>query len=242
MAGHSKWANIQHRKNAQDKKRSKIFTRLIREITVAARNGADPDGNPRLRLALERSQAANLPKASATRAVERGSGTAEGVAFEDVLYEGYAKGGVAILIECSTDNRNRTIAEVRHAFSKNSGTMADAGSVSYLFRHIGEVILAIEPERTEEIFDLATQTHADDIDMDEGQVRILCDIKNLNEVVNFFDEKGESPVSVDTLRVADIKIDLSEDDTKTLEQLVEALEELDDCQSVYHNAQQVSVE
>ena len=235
MAGHSKWANIQFRKGAQDRKRAKLFTRLIREITVAARDGGDPGNNPRLRLALERGQAANLPKSAAAKAIARGSGAGSADAYEEVVYEGYAKGGVAVLVESATDNRNRTIAEVRHAFSKHGGAMADAGSVSYLFATKGEIALEAG-DRQDEIFDLAVENGADDVSCDGPLTRIIAPPSALGALASALDAAGLKPKSIDSAPVPDIQLDPDEPTRAKLLDLIEELEGLDDTQSVYTNA------
>ncbi|MCA8837718.1 MAG: YebC/PmpR family DNA-binding transcriptional regulator [Proteobacteria bacterium] len=235
MAGHSKWANIQFRKGAQDRKRAKLFTRLIREITVAARDGAETDNNPRLRLALERGQAANLPKAAATKAIARGSGAGGAEACVDVVYEGYASGGVAVLVESATDNRNRTIAEVRHAFTKHGGAMADAGSVNYLFITRGEIFFN-GTDHSDEIFELATENGADDVLFEPTGVRVIAAPAQLNTLTRAFDARSINPASVDTVRVPEIRVPVDEDNHDKLNTLIEALEDLDDTDSVYTNA------
>ena len=174
MAGHSKWANIKHRKAAQDAKRGKIFTRLIREITVAARaGGGEVESNPRLRLAVDKALGANMTRDTIDRAVKRGTGDLEGVNYEEITYEGYASSGIAVLVECTTDNKNRTVAEVRHAFSKYGGNLGTSGSVAYLFDKMGEFFMA-EGADEEAVMDVALEAGADDIEADEGVIKITC--------------------------------------------------------------------
>src|SRR6476619_5535179 len=176
MAGHSKWANIKHRKAAADAKKGKVFTRLIREITVAARaGGGDPGSNPRLRLSLEKAREANMTKDSVTRAIQRGTGELEGVAYEEARYEGYGVGGAAVLVECLTDNRTRTVAEVRHAFTKNGGNLGSDGSVAYLFKHVGQFVFA--PGTSEDrVMEAGLEAGAEDvIANDDGSVELICE-------------------------------------------------------------------
>src|SRR5678815_2094407 len=182
MAGHSKWANIKHRKAAADAKKGKVFTRLIKEITVAARaGGGDPDSNPRLRLSLEKAREANMTKDSVTRAIQRGTGELEGVAYEEARYEGYGVGGAAVLVECLTDNRTRTVAEVRHAFTKNGGNLGSDGSVAYLFKHVGLFVFA--PGTSEErVMEAGLEAGAEDvIANDDGSVELILSLIHISE-------------------------------------------------------------
>src|SRR3982751_6627609 len=191
MAGHSKWANIKHRKAAADSKKGKVFTRLIKEITVAARaGGGDPDSNPRLRLNLEKAREANMTKDSVTRAIQRGTGELDGVSYEEARYEGYGPGGAAVLVDCLTDNRTRTVAEVRHAFSKNGGNMGSDGSVAYLFKHCGQFIFA--PGTSEDqLMEAALEAVAEDIvSPDDGSVELVCAPGDFQRVKDALERTG----------------------------------------------------
>jgi YebC/PmpR family DNA-binding regulatory protein len=237
MAGHSKWANIQHRKNAQDAKRGKVFTRLVREVATAARvGGGDPDSNPRLRLALEKANAANVPKDNVERAIKRATGDAEGQSFEEVTYEGYGHGGVAVLVECMTDNRNRTVAEVRHAFSKHGGNLGADGSVSYLFNRAGRVLISAETGE-EKVLEAALEAGAEDVERDdEGNYEVLTDPKDLEAVRNALRGAGfkDEDSGLD-MRPA-TRVELDEEGAEKVIKLLETLDDLDDTQQVYANA------
>ena len=237
MAGHSKWANIKHRKAAQDAKRGKVFTRHIREITVAAREGGgEVDANPRLRLAVDKALGANMTKDTVERAIKRGTGDLDGVSYEEITYEGYAPSGIAVLVECTTDNKNRTVAEVRHAFTKYGGNMGTSGSVAYLFNKIG-VLLMSEGIDEEAVMDVALEHGAEDIETaEDGTVEITCapsDYINLNEGLTQADMKPESS---EVVQKATLEIDLTEADAEKVLKLVDMLEELDDVQDVFTNA------
>ena len=235
MAGHSKWANIQHRKKAQDAKRGKLFTRLIREITVAARLGdANPESNPRLRLAMDKAIAANMPKDSITRAIKRGSGEIEGAVYENISYEGYGPDGVAVLVECTTDNKNRSVSEVRHAFTRFGGNLGTAGSVSYLFKQYG--VLSYPPDADEEaILDAATQAGAEDIES-EDHIEVLTKPENLLELKQAMIRSGFEPNSAEIEMRPISFVPVNENDSEKLLRLLEALEDCDDVQNVYCNA------
>jgi len=236
MAGHSKWANIKHRKAAQDAKRGKVFTRFIREITVAAREGGgDVESNPRLRLVVDKALGGNMTRDTIERAIKRGTGDLDGVNYEEITYEGYAPSGIAVLVECTTDNKNRTVAEVRHAFSKYGGNLGTSGSVAYLFNKMGEFFM---PEGTDEetAMDVALDAGADDVEADEGIVKITCapeDFIALNEALEKADMKPESS---EVVQRASLEIEVSDDDAEKVMKLVDALEELDDVQDVFSNA------
>ena len=237
MAGHSKWANIQHRKKRQDNKRGKLFTKLIKEITVAAREGGgDANSNPRLRLALDKAFSGNMNKETVEKAINRGTGNLEGVNYEELIYEGYSSSGVAIIVECVTDNKNRTVAEVRHAFSKYSGNLGSSGSVSYLFKKIG-VISFQETDKADEIMELAIENNAEDVIHEENYVEIhtdKVDYLNIAEVLkdnDFVFDNAELEMHADT------KIQLDADSTESFIKFIDALEELDDVQNVYTNAE-----
>ncbi len=238
MAGHSKWANIQHRKGAQDKKRGKLFTKLIREITVSARlGGPDPAANPRLRAAIDKALSGNMTKDTIEKAVKRGAGTQDGDNFEEIRYEGYGINGVAVMVDCMTDNRNRTVAEVRHAFSKMGGNLGTEGSVAYLFKKIG--ILSFPKGCEEEkIMDAALEAGADDVVTNEdGSVDVIAtpedyvDVKEAMIAANVIPENAEITMSAST------STDLDLEGAEKIIKLVDTLEDLDDVQSVYTNAE-----
>lgn len=237
MAGHSKWANIQHRKGAQDAKRGKLFTRLIREITTAARmGGGDPGANARLRLAIDKGLAANMPKDTVERAVKRGSGELEGQDFEEIRYEGYAPGGVAVMVDCMTDNRNRTVAEVRHAFSKHGGNLGADGSVAYLFSQVG-VISYPAGSDDEKIMEAALEAGAEDVVVnDDGSVDVLTSPDEFHSVRDFMAGGGLEPESAEVTMRASTSVELGVDDAGSVLKLLDALEDLDDVQMVYSNA------
>lgn len=237
MAGHSKWANIKHRKAAQDAKRGKVFTRHIREITVAARQGGgDVDANPRLRIAVDKALGANMTRDTIERAIKRGTGDLEGVNYEEIRYEGYAPAGIAVLVECTTDNKNRTVAEVRHAFSKYNGNMGTEGSVAYMFQKIGMILL---PAGTDEevVMDVVLDAGAEEIvTHDDSTVEVNCPSEAYPEVLKALEENGLTPESSEVVQKADNEITLSDDDAAKVMRLVDALEELDDVQDVFTNA------
>jgi len=237
MAGHSKWANIQHRKNAQDAKRGKLFTRLIREITTAARSGdPSPDQNPRLRLAVDKALAANMTKDTIERAIKRGAGELEGAAYEEVRYEGYAPGGVAVIVDCLTDNRTRTVGEVRHAFSKFGGNLGADGSVSYLFNQCG---LLVFPESVNEdkLMEAALEAGAEDVVHDgESGVEVLTEPSTFQSVRDAMKQAGLEPESAEITMRPSTSVELPKDQAETVLKLLDMLENLDDVQTVYSNA------
>ncbi len=237
MAGHSKWANIKHRKAAQDAKRGKVFTKHIREITVSAREGGgDVDANPRLRIAVDKALGANMTRDTIERAIKRGTGDLEGVSYEEIRYEGYAPAGIAVLVECSTDNKNRTVAEVRHAFNKYNGNMGTEGSVAYMFERIGIISL---PSGTDEeaVMELVLDAGAEDIEtMEDGSVEIQCPPEVFNGVVNTLIEANMEIESSEVVQRAANEITLSDDDAEKVMRLIDALEDLDDVQDVFTNA------
>jgi len=237
MAGHSKWANIKHRKAAQDAKRGKVFTKHIREITVAAREaGGDPDANPRLRIAIDKALGANMTRDTVDRAIKRGTGDLDGVSYEEISYEGYAPSGIAVLVECTTDNTNRTVAEVRHAFSKYNGNMGTAGSVAYLFDKVG-VILMPEGTDEEQVMDIVLEAGAEDIvTHDDGSVEITCPAEAYLGVMGALDVAEMKPESSEVVQRAGIEIELDQDAGEKVMRLIDALEELDDVQDVFTNA------
>ncbi|MCF6263375.1 MAG: YebC/PmpR family DNA-binding transcriptional regulator [Xanthomonadales bacterium] len=237
MAGHSKWANIQHRKKAQDQKRGKVFTRCIREISVAAREaGGDPDSNPRLRLAIDKAFAANMPKDTVERAIQKATGTLEGVVYEELVYEGYAPGGVAVLVECLTDNRNRTVAEVRHAFTKYGGNLGTDGSVAYLFAKIG--VLNYPPGADEDsIMEAALDAGAEDVvSADDGSVEVITDPASFASVVQAMKDAGQAADNAEVIMRASLEVEMDVDTGRKVLNFLNALEDLDDTQEVYSNA------
>ena len=238
MAGHSKWANIKHRKAAQDKKRGKLYTKLIREITVAARlGGGVVDDNPRLRAAVDKALGANMPKDTIERAIARGAGGGEGNDVEELVYEGYANGGVAVLVEAMTDNRNRTVAEVRHAFNKYGGNLGTDGSVAYLFTRQGVINFA--PGADEEaLMDVALEAGAEDIEGDEdGAITVTTPWENLNAVVRQLIEAGYEPDHSEVTMVASTTSPCETEQARKVLTLIDALEDLDDVQDVYSNGE-----
>lgn len=237
MAGHSKWANIQHRKGAQDKKRGKLFTKLIREITVAAKMGdPDPASNPRLRLAIDKAKAQSMPKDNIERAIKRGSGQLEGAEFEEVTYEGYGPGGVAVMVQCLTDNRNRTVAEVRHAFTKFGGNLGADGSVAYLFNQVGLISF---PAGTDEdqVMEAALEAGAEDVvTNDDDSIDVLCAPPDFPAVRDALVAAGPAPELAEVTMRASVSADLDADGASSMIKLLEMLEDLDDVQNVYSNA------
>lgn len=238
MSGHSKWANIQHRKNAQDAKRGKLFTRLIREITTAARRGdPNPDSNPRLRLAVDNALTANMTKDTIERAIKRGAGELGAAAYEEARYEGYGPGGVAIIVECLTDNRTRTVSEVRHAFTKHDGNLGADGSVSYLFNKCGVLTF---PAGTGEnrLMEAALEAGAEDIvSEDSGGFEVLTDPALFQQVKTDMEKAGLKPAAAEITLRASTSVALDRSHAATVLELLEALENLDDVQSVYSNAE-----
>ncbi|HET7922419.1 MAG TPA: YebC/PmpR family DNA-binding transcriptional regulator [Gammaproteobacteria bacterium] len=237
MAGHSKWANIQHRKNAQDAKRGKLFTRLIREITTAARNGdPSPDLNPRLRLAVDKALDANMTKDTIERAIKRGAGELDGAAFEEVRYEGYAPGGVAVIVDCLTDNRTRTVGEVRHAFSKHGGNLGADGSVAYLFNQCG-VLLYPASVNEDRLMEAALEAGAEDVVRDaDGSFEVLTEPAAFQTVSGAMQQSGLKAESAEITMRASTSVGLQKEQAETVLKLLEALENLDDVQTVYSNA------
>lgn len=238
MAGHSKWANIQHRKKAVDAKRGKVFTRLNREISVAARRGgSDLESNPSLRLAVDKANGANMPKDTIERAIKKATGELEGVDYEEIRYEGYGPAGVAILVECLTDNRNRTVSGVRHAFSKHNGNLGTEGSVAYLFNKIG--VLNYPPESDEDtIMEAALEAGAEDIvTASDGSIEVLTSPEDYIQVKNGLTEAGLEPDNSEITMRASLEVELDEDTGRKVLKLLDVLEDLDDTQNVYSNAE-----
>ena len=237
MAGHSKWANIQHRKGRQDEKRGKIWTRCIREITVAARQGGGDLGmNPRLRLAVEKAKAANMPAERIKYNIDKASGNLEGLNYEEIRYEGYGIGGAAIIVDCMTDNRVRTVAEVRHAFSKYGGNMGTEGSVAFQFRHCGQFFYAPGTDE-DKIMEVALEAGADDVIVDEdGAIEVLCAAPDFEAVKVALEGAGLQPEVAEVTMRASSEIELAGEDAVRMQKLLDVLEDLDDTQAVYHNA------
>ena len=238
MAGHSKWANIQHRKGRQDEKRQRIWTRVMREIMVAARmGGGDLGTNPRLRLAIEKAKAANMPNENVKYGIAKATGSLEGVQYEEVRYEGYGIGGAAIIVDCMTDNKVRTVAEVRHAFSKHGGNMGAEGSVAFQFKHCGQLIFA--PGTSEDkIMEVALESGADDvITHDDGAIEVLTPYTSFEAVKHALEAAGFTPELAEVTMRADNPIELSGSDALRMQKLLDVLEDLDDTQDVFHNAE-----
>lgn len=238
MAGHSKWANIQHRKNAQDKKRGKLFTKHIREVTVAARmGGGDVESNPRLRLAIDKALGVNMTRDTIERAVKRGAGGLEGENVEEIRYEGYGPGGVAVMVDCMTDNRNRTVAEVRHAFTKRNGNLGTDGSVAYLFSKQGQIGFAPGADE-EKIMEIALEAGAEDIQSnDDGSVTVITTAEGLSEIKQVLDNAGLVSEYAEIAQVASTNVDLDKEGAEKLLALIDMLEDLDDVQEVHSNAE-----
>ena len=236
MAGHSKWANIKHRKAAQDKKRGKLYTKLIREITVGARlGGGDINDNPRLRAAVDKALAANMPKDTIERAVQRGAGDGDGSDVEELTYEGYGPGGVAILVEAMTDNRNRTVAEVRYAFNKHGGNLGTDGSVAYLFSRQGMINFGPGTDE-EQIMELALEAGAEDMEVDaEGTISVTTPWENLSDVVAALKQGECEPEMAEVTMVASTSAECDVETAQKVLRLIDALEDLDDVQEVYSN-------
>ena len=237
MAGHSKWANIQHRKKAQDAKRGKLFTKLIREITVAARmGGPDPDSNPRLRAAIDKGLSGNMTRDTIERAVKRGAGANDGENYEEVRYEGYGPNGLAVMVDCLTDNRNRTVAEVRHAFSKAGGNLGTDGSVAYLFTKTGTLTFAAGSDE-EQIMEVALEAGADDVQTHEdGSIDVLTSPEEFMNVKDAMIAAGLEPEMAEITMTPSTTVDMKIEDAEKVMRLVDALEDLDDVQNVYTNA------
>ena len=237
MAGHSKWANIQHRKGRQDEKRGKIWTRVIREIMVAARlGGGDLSINPRLRLAVEKAKAANLAADTVKRNIEKATGTLEGVSYEEIRYEGYGIGGAAIMVDTMTDNRVRTVAEVRHAFSKYGGNMGTEGSVAFQFMHCGQIIFAPGADENK-LIEVALEAGAEDVITDEdGAIEVLTAYADFEKIKLALESAGFLSDLAEVTMRADNTIDLTGEDAEKMQKLLDVLEDLDDVQEVFHNA------
>ncbi len=237
MAGHSKWANIQHRKGRQDEKRGKAWTRVIREIMVAARlGGGDPSANPRLRLAIEKAKAVNLPVETVKRNIDKATGNLEGVSYEEIRYEGYGIGGAAIIVDCMTDNKVRTVAEVRHAFSKYGGNMGTEGSVAFQFKHCGQLVFA--PGTSEDkVMEVALDAGADDVVTDDdGAIEVLTPPATFEAIKAALEAAGLKPEVAEVTWRAENSIELAGEDGARMQKLLDIIEDLDDVQDLYHNA------
>ena len=236
MAGHSKWANIKHRKARQDASRGKVWTKVIREITVAAKDGPDPNDNPRLRLALEKANAANMPKDTIKRAIEKGSGTGETGALEEITFEGYGPGGVAILVETMTDNRNRTVSDVRHAFSKFGGNLGTDGSVSYLFKKLG--IIHLNKDISEEkLMEIVIESGALDFTEEEDFYEVTTEVNDFNRVIDIFKENELNYINAELTLRADTSVDLDQELSEKVLNIMEFMDDLDDVQEVHTNGE-----
>ena len=238
MAGHSKWANIQHRKGRQDEKRQRVWTRVVREIMVAARTGGgDVSANPRLRLAIEKAKAANMPADTIKRNVDKATGNLEGVSYEEIRYEGYGIGGAAIIIDTMTDNRVRTVAEVRHAFSKYGGNMGTEGSVAFQFKHCGQLVFAPGTDE-DKVMDVALEAGAEDVIADEeGAIEVLTSPADFEAVKNALEAAGLNPELAEVTMRPENTIELTGDDAARMQKLIDVIEDLDDVQEVFHNAE-----
>ncbi|NVK30440.1 MAG: YebC/PmpR family DNA-binding transcriptional regulator [Gammaproteobacteria bacterium] len=236
MAGHSKWANIQHRKGAQDKKRGKIFTKLIREITVAAKNGPDPSANPRLRLAIDKALSANMTKDTIERAVKRGAGDGDAEQLDEVRYEGYGVGGVAVMVDAMTDNRNRTVAEVRHAFNKHGGNLGTEGSVAFQFANQGYLVFADDIDE-DALLEAALEAGAEDVMLhNDGSLEVIVAAEQFVNVKETLSDAGFSAEGGEVTMRANIEVDVDLEVAQTLIKMIDMLEDLDDVQAVYTNA------
>ena len=235
MSGHSKWATIKHKKGALDAKRGKIFTRLIKEIAMAAKSGGDPEKNPRLRTAVAAAKAENMPADNIKRAIQRGTGELPGVTYEEVTFEGYGPGGVAMLVEVSTDNRNRTVSEIRHAFTKNGGNMGEAGSVAWMFHKKGDIVVPKSAATEDQLMDIVLEAGGEDIRDDGDSWEITSDPTNFEAVVEAL-KKGKIPITMSEVSmIPQNYIKLEGAQANTMIRLIEALEEHDDVQHVYSN-------
>ena len=236
MSGHSKWHTIKHKKGALDAKRGKIFTKLIKEITIAARGGGgDVTGNARLRKAVSDAKAANMPNDTIDKAIKRGTGELEGVSYDEITYEGYGPGGVAVLVNTTTDNRNRTVAEIRHAFSKNGGNMGESNSVSWMFNRKGQIVIDAAQKSEDEMMEIALEAGADDVTSDGETHEILTSPEDFHAVLEAIKAKGIEPMSAELAMIPQNTIKLEGGDASKMLKLYEALDDHDDVQSVYAN-------
>ncbi len=237
MSGHSKWATIKRKKGAADAKRGQVFTRLTREIVMAAREGGgDPDSNFRLRLAVEKARAQNMPKENIERAIKRGTGEGkDGVVYEEVMYEGYAPNGVAVMIECVTENRNRTVAEVRHMLSRSGGTLGEGGSVGWQFKRVAYFTVPGDEALFDKVFEIAVEAGADDVSYDDGEIEITGPVESFKTLSDALRANNLNPDEGGLRMVANQEMDLSVDDTLQVLRALDNIEELDDVQNIYHN-------
>ena len=236
MAGHSKWANIKHRKARQDASRGKVWTKVIREITVAAKGGPDPNDNPRLRLALEKANSANMPKDTIKRAIEKGSGTGDTGDLEEIIFEGYGPGGVAILVQTMTDNRNRTVSDVRHAFSKFGGNLGTDGSVAYLFKKLG-IIQINKNYSEEELMENVIESGAIDFTEEEDFFEVTTDPNQFSRIIDYFKQNKIEYLNAELSLRADTLVNLNQDMSEKVLNIMEFMDDLDDVQEVYTNAE-----
>ena len=242
MAGHSKWANIKHRKAAQDNKRGKVFTKIAKEVTVAAKiGGGDPEGNARLRTALVKARSVNMPKDNIDRAIKKGTGDLEGIEYTEKTYEGYGPAGVAFLVECLTDNVNRTVSEVRHAFSRAGGNLGTDGSVAWQFQQKGIVVFdrSLIPNK-EKLFDLAIEHGAEDVKEEEGVIIVECAYTDFETLRQGLEAIGVEPEAAELTRIADNPMSVDNEQSESIQRLADVLEDNDDIQNVYHNAELVN--
>ena len=237
MSGHSKWSTIKRKKGANDARRGKIFTRLIKEITVAARQGGgDPEGNPRLRSAVASAKAENMPKDNISRAIQKGTGEIAGEVYDEILYEGYGPGGVAVLVECLTDNRNRTVADVRHYFAKNNGNLGESGCVAWMFDKKGLILIDKETISEEELMDLALEAGAEDVIEEESEFQIITSPEEFEDVREALEEGGLSFIDASISMIPQNTVDVADEKiARSMLRLMESLEDHDDVQNVYAN-------
>lgn len=235
MSGHSKWHTIKHKKAALDAKRGKLFTRLIKEITIAARSGGDPDGNPRLRTAITAAKAVSMPQDNITRAIKRGTGELEGIQIEEIMFEGYGPGGAAVMVEVATDNRNRTVSEIRHAFSKNGGNMGEQGSVAWMFKRKSQILIEGDAVGEEKLMDLALEAGADDIKDDGGTWSVLSAPENHVTVLEALQKAGIPIMEAAIAMVPENLIKLEGSQARGMLKLNDVLDNHDDVQNVYSN-------
>jgi YebC/PmpR family DNA-binding regulatory protein len=235
MSGHSKWATIKHKKGALDAKRGKIFTRLIKEISIAAKNGGDPDSNPRLRTAIAAAKAENMPADNIKRAIQRGTGELPGATYEEFTLEGYGPGGVALMLDINTDNRNRTVSEIRHVFTKNSGNMAEAGAVSWMFHKKGDIVVGKSAAKEDDLMGVVLEAGAEDLRDDGENWEVVTDPASFEAVVEAVKKAGIQPISAEVAMIPQTYIKLEGQHAHQMIRLVEALEEHDDVQHVHSN-------
>lgn len=236
MSGHSKWATIKRKKAALDSKRGKIFTKLIKEITIAARAGGDPNGNPRLRLAVDNAKAQNMPMDNIERAIKKATGELEGVTYHELTYEGYGPAGVAVLVEVATDNKNRTVAEVRHLFSKNGGAMGETGSVAWMFDRKGIITLPAEGKKEDDVMEVVLEAGADDLTTQEEYFEVQTTVENFEPVRRTLVDKKFTIENASLQWIAKNMIEVKGEDAEKVMKMIEALEDLDDVQNVFSNA------